>query len=162
VKPLSIILLVGLVLALVPITGTLWAFAQGEGLDIHACVNPSGKLRIVEDLSLCRKQETEMEWNSKGPQGKPGPPGLGVQEWYTAQSDPQMVNPGSRSFPASALCEVGDYVTGGGYNIQADNPGCVAVVWSMADGQDEWSVQVVNECDTQIWFLSQAVCIGGP
>ena len=102
-----------------------------------------------------------MEWNSIGPQGEPGPPGLGVQAWYIAQSDLQMVNPGSKSFPAIVLCEVGDYVTGGGYNIQANNPGCVAVVRSMADGQDEWSVQVVNECDTQIRLLSQEVCIGG-
>jgi hypothetical protein len=162
VKPSSIVLLVGLVLALVPITGTLWAFAQGEGFDIHACVNPSGKIRIVDDVSMCRKQETELQWNIQGPPGEPAPPGLAVGlEYYTVRSPPALVNPGS-GFIATAVCSPGDQVTGGGFNIQADNPGCVAVVWSMADGQDEWSVQVVNECDTEIWFLSQAVCVETP
>jgi hypothetical protein len=162
VKPSSIVLLLGLVLALVPLAGNLWAFAQGDGFDIHACVNPGGQIRIVDDVSMCRKQETELQWNIQGPPGEPAPPGLAGMAWYTTQSDPQRVNPDSKSFPATALCEIGDYVTGGGYNIQADNPGCVAVVWSMADGQDEWSVQVVNECDTEIWFLSQAVCVETP
>lgn len=53
-KPSSIVLLLGLALALVPITGTLWAFAQGDGFDIHACVNPGGQIRIVDDVSMCR------------------------------------------------------------------------------------------------------------
>lgn len=153
-KPSSIVLVVVLVLVLVPITSTLWAIAQGDGFDIHACVNPAGKLRIVEDLSMCRRLETELGWNIKGP------PGLGVGlESYTAQSDPQMVNPHSASFPAIASCSTRGLVTGGGYNIQADNPGCVAVVWSMAEPPDEWSVKVVNECDTEISFLAQAVCV---
>jgi hypothetical protein len=165
VKPSSIVLVVALVLVLVPITSTLWAFAQGDGFDIHACVNPGGQIRIVDDVSLCRKQETELQWNIQGPQGEPGPPGLtAASAFYTVQSDPQRVSPGSESFPAIAWCSssIGDYVTGGGYNIQADNPGCVAVVWNMADGSDEWSVQVVNECDTEIWFLAQAVCAEAP
>jgi hypothetical protein len=54
VKPSSIVLLLGLALALVPITGTLWAFAQGDGFDIHACVNPGDQIRIVDDVSMCR------------------------------------------------------------------------------------------------------------
>lgn len=163
-KPSRKVLLVGLVLALalplVFVAGNLWAFADDDGTSIHACVGRWGRIRIVPKADCCRQHEKHLEWNIQGPQGEPGL--SGAQEWYTTQSDPQRVDPGSESFPATALCEVGDYVTGGGHNIEAVNPGCVAVVWSMADGQDQWSVQIVNECDTEISFLAQAVCVRTP
>jgi hypothetical protein len=78
-------------------------------------------------------------------------------EYYTAQSPPGLVNPGS-GLIATAVCSPGDQVTGGGFNIQADNPGCVAMVRSTPDGPSEWSVKVINQCDTEVWFLAEAVC----
>ena len=37
--------------------------------------NKNGKLRVVSDLSLCKKAELPITWNVTGPQGPPGNPG---------------------------------------------------------------------------------------
>lgn len=150
-------LVLGLVLSMVLVAGNLLASAEGDGTSIHACVGRWGRIRIVPKADCCRRYEKHLEWNIQGPRGERGL--TGEHEWYTSESDPQEVNPGSESFPAFAMCEVGDQVTGGGYNIEANNPGCVAVIWNMADGSDQWSVQVMNDCDTGISFLAQAVCV---
>ena len=43
---------------------------------IYGCYhNKNGKLRVVSDLSLCKKAELPITWNVTGPQGPPGNPG---------------------------------------------------------------------------------------
>ena len=47
---------------------------------IHACVKNNGKLRIVAEGTVCKKEESPISWNQKGPKGDagvkgdPGPP----------------------------------------------------------------------------------------
>jgi hypothetical protein len=152
VKPSSIVLLVGLVLALVPITSTLWAFAQGDGFDIHACVNPGGQIRIVDDLSMCRKQETELEWNIQGPQGEPAL--TGVLGFYTVSH--------WRSVPADEFsiidvqCDAGDQVSGGGFEI--DDFECVVHVESMPIDETYWRSHISNHCDPYVYHSASARC----
>jgi hypothetical protein len=59
------------------------AFAQasdqavGISTTIQACRHvPSGFLRVVGDVSDCRKRERPLSWNIEGPPGAQGPPGL--------------------------------------------------------------------------------------
>ena len=53
------------------------AFPGLTGADvINACKNDrSGTLRIVDEVSECRTNESSLSWNTEGPQGVPGPPG---------------------------------------------------------------------------------------
>ena len=43
------------------------------GDTIHGCVGESGNLRVVVGAGGCRVSESEISWNSVGPQGPPGP-----------------------------------------------------------------------------------------
>lgn len=74
----SRILLVGLALALVLATGTLWAYAQTGGGTIHACVHQrTGGLRIVASPDACKvRLEEPLSWSITGPQGPQGDPGV--------------------------------------------------------------------------------------
>jgi len=61
----------GLTLGLVT---TVWA--HGGDLDlIHACVEASGKPRIVAPDELCKDQEYPLDWGIVGPPGPQGPEG---------------------------------------------------------------------------------------
>ncbi len=42
---------------------------------IHSCVNPGGRIRIVEPGERCNPSETALVWNIVGPSGPKGPPG---------------------------------------------------------------------------------------
>lgn len=42
---------------------------------ITACVGQNGNLRLVDDASECRGQETVITWNQQGPEGPQGPAG---------------------------------------------------------------------------------------
>lgn len=157
-KPSRIVLLVGLVLLLAPAAASLWAYASGNGTTIHACVGRFGRVRIVPDASYCRRREKPLEWNSKGPQGEPGPPGIaGALETYTISSSEQEVEAGSRG-EAYAECEAGDLVTGGGFVFLVESPGCAVVEENFPEELDSWLVTVKNECDEEVTFTAWAVC----
>lgn len=159
-------LVVGVVLALVFIGGTTWVFAQGDGFDVHACVNPSGGIRIVDDADSCRPRETLLEWNiegpegpqgEQGPQGDPGPPG--VLDFYTESSALISVAPGE--WTAYARCSIGDEVTGGGFEIGGD--GCMVVRCSSpGDYENEWKVEVYNSCGVNQGLRVWARCAQMP
>jgi hypothetical protein len=52
--------------------GTSVSLATGNNeTTIHACVKPSGDLRLVDDPTDCKKREHIVSWNTTGP---PGPP----------------------------------------------------------------------------------------
>jgi hypothetical protein len=43
---------------------------------INACKNNrNGALRVVDDVADCRTSETQLSWNTEGPQGEQGEPG---------------------------------------------------------------------------------------
>ena len=91
---------------------TAWAFAQGNNM-INACVGKDGSVRIVALEGQCKDKEIPLSWNimgEPGPQGEPGQPG--VLGFYTVTSEALVVD---NSAGATARCELGDAVTGGGY-----------------------------------------------
>lgn len=95
----------------VALFGTAYlASAQGNDI-IRACVNDKdGILRIVALDGQCEKKETQLSWNK---QGEPGP--AGVLGFYTVTNESEV--PGSSlGFGATAYCDIGDVVTGGGYH----------------------------------------------
>jgi hypothetical protein len=149
VKPSSIVLVVVLVLVLVPVTSTLWAIAQGDGFDIHACVNPAGQLRIVDDLSKCKNKETELEWSKQGPEAPPGP--TGPLSFYLVRVAGQ-IPPGYHT--VNADCYEGDEVLGGGF-ARCFPPYCpkevmedMLVLSSMPHNRYQgWQVKVWNPTD---------------
>jgi hypothetical protein len=51
------------------------AFKDGDG-EIHGCVGPgNGQLRIVSSPEECKRNETPLSWNARGPVGGTGPAG---------------------------------------------------------------------------------------
>lgn len=63
IKPAIVALLV---LALLP-TAAVVASSTGQEETIHACVRPSGLLRVVENASDCRRLERSLSWKQTGP-----------------------------------------------------------------------------------------------
>ena len=63
-------LLIPFVLSLVSLLLVLPAAAQDQV--INACVKKRGAMRIVSDLSECKRRETPLSWNQVGAQGEPG------------------------------------------------------------------------------------------
>jgi hypothetical protein len=61
------------VLAIV-LFGTSLVVAQ-DGEIIHACVDQTGNLRIIEADESCRPNEQALSWNQQGPQGVAGEQG---------------------------------------------------------------------------------------
>ena len=85
------------------------ALAQGENI-INVCVAKDGSMRVVAVEEQCKSKETPLSWNK---QGEPGP--AGVLGFYTVTSETQVPGP-SVGFGATAACDTGDQVTGGGYH----------------------------------------------
>lgn len=54
--------------------GVALAEAQHTGV-IHACANPTGQVRLVDESDECRRREEPVQWNIRGEQGPPGVPG---------------------------------------------------------------------------------------
>jgi hypothetical protein len=51
------------------------AIPDGSGV-IHGCYrNHDGSLRVVDDPTTCKHDETALSWNQTGPQGPQGPVG---------------------------------------------------------------------------------------
>jgi hypothetical protein len=65
---------IGIVAALSIIAGAAYALTDG-GVVIHACVKDNGQVRIVNEASECKAQETHIFWNITGPQGQQGQKG---------------------------------------------------------------------------------------
>ncbi len=98
---------------------TTWTSAQSSNL-IQACVAKDGTIRIVAAGSNCRDKEMPLQWNKAGPPGSPG-----LLRTYTATSTIE-VDATSAGYGTTARCDVGDKVTGGGYNVEALSGGSIA------------------------------------
>jgi hypothetical protein len=60
--------------ALGVLLGASGAAAQATDA-INACVSASGKVRIVDPGTACKRRERALNWAAAGPQGPQGPPG---------------------------------------------------------------------------------------
>lgn len=69
----SSLFLGGIIVGLVVNTGIRMVLAQTNNSTISACVNKAGLVRIVDQNTACRNDETALSWNS---QGQPAPQGL--------------------------------------------------------------------------------------
>lgn len=94
-KRLLLTVVVSLVLA-VGVAGVSWAFAHGNGSgEVNSCLNPAGKVRIVDSTNECKRQETPLTWNTEGPpgpagpQGEQGPPGPAGSQGEQGPAGPQ-------------------------------------------------------------------------
>jgi hypothetical protein len=67
-----IVALVGVALGL---GGVAFATIPDSSGTIHGCYGRKGKLRVVKAGSNCRRNETAIEWNQRGPRGAIGPTG---------------------------------------------------------------------------------------
>jgi hypothetical protein len=125
-KGTSFLILIALLLL-----GATVVYANSDGEEIYACVNPAGEPRIVESLEECKSQETDLWWNQEGiqgpvgpqgPQGDEGPEGPpGVPSTYTITRWYVPCYDGVRGCQGTAYCDVGDVPTGGGYVVYLRN-----------------------------------------
>jgi hypothetical protein len=61
---------------MIAIVAVVHATIPDSGGVIHGCyLNNSGTLRVVDDPSTCKNNETAMAWSQTGPQGQQGPQG---------------------------------------------------------------------------------------
>src|SRR3990172_7725198 len=54
---------------------SLLAATHARGQVINACAKPNGNLRLVDDSTACRRNETPLSWSVQGPKGDKGDPG---------------------------------------------------------------------------------------
>jgi hypothetical protein len=66
--------------------GAVWASGDNT---IHACVNPAGLARIVDNPGDCKKNEDPLHWNSQGARGPAGPEGPAGSADATGSEGPQ-------------------------------------------------------------------------
>jgi hypothetical protein len=99
------------------------AFAGAQTADsgetVTLCSNDSsGRVRVVDDVSDCRRNEAPLTLNEQGPAGPPGPqgpqgpPGPGAVHWGAHQANGTVIasSPGVSIFP-------GPPPPGGGVNL---------------------------------------------
>lgn len=108
---------VGLVTAVV-VAGAAYAgiAALTASSVITACSNDAaGQVRLVDDVSQCRVNETVVTWNTEGPPGPPGPPGApgpgggGLTKLEYVTAGPDLASQQA----VEAVCGADLYVVGG-------------------------------------------------
>lgn len=66
----------GFIIVAITITFFMLSVVPCFSQAINGCYhNKNGKLRVVSDISLCKKTELPISWNAGGTQGPPGPQG---------------------------------------------------------------------------------------
>jgi hypothetical protein len=107
----GVCLVIGLVLG-----GIAYAAIPDSDGVIHGCYgNSNGQLRVIDEGHTCKNNETALDWNNQGAQGDPGEPGTGISNVYTRQSEATPLSAGAID-NASATCDPGDLLLGGGYS----------------------------------------------
>lgn len=158
------------VLALV-IGGVTLASAQGTVY--HACVNnSSGTIFMRSGPDECKSNETYVYWNQIGPQGPTGPEGpqgdggavgpqgpTGVLGFYY-RSQGRMVDAGETVTIDAVCTNVGDKMTGGGYEM-FNSPAIAStdVLWSKPTAANTWTGKFTNRhTDTGVSISVFVVC----
>jgi hypothetical protein len=95
----------------------LAAIPDSSGV-IHSCYrNGNGRLRVVESVTDCKKKETAISWNRRGPRGLPGPQG--------PQGPPGPIRGGGLVYDeakAEVSTQSDAYVNLGGPSVTVDVP----------------------------------------
>jgi hypothetical protein len=103
---------------MIAIVAVVHATIPDSGGVIHGCyVQTNGTLRLVDDPSTCKNNETAIAWSQTGPQGPPGPAGQNAASHLFAKTETTDPIPGDN------LGHVVTKLTGlpaGNYLIQAN------------------------------------------
>ncbi len=105
------------IVSLVVAAGVAWATVPDSGGVIHGCyANANGALRVVDNPSSCKSNETALPWNEAGVQGLQGiqgPPGIPGKDGAPGiQGPPGVVaglgtNTGGAAAGNGATCTLG-------------------------------------------------------
>jgi len=89
------------------VVGILYAAIPDSNGVIHACYQSDGTLRLVNDATVCRKNETHIAWaqiGPQGPQGIQGPQGpQGIQGTQGVQGPPGPQGPEGPQGPSGPI-----------------------------------------------------------
>jgi hypothetical protein len=143
--------------------GATVAVAHGGDPDlIHACVKPSGLLRIVDADATCHPSEQPLDWNISGPPGADG-----VSGWEIVQSGEFTLEPNS-SVELFAECPAGKRPIGGGFSkapSTPDSPPGMEIVSSFpaffefeGNLNSGWVVHALNRGSANALVQAWAVC----
>ena len=101
-----------LLLALVVGAGGGYALAASKTKTITVCADKKTGILHLHNHGKCKRSQTRVSWNQKGPQGPPGvqgpagqPGAPAVSIWANVANDGSVVS-GTRAF-CSALCRPG-------------------------------------------------------
>jgi hypothetical protein len=119
---------------------------------IHACYQKNnGALRVVDDPTTCKNNETALSWGQEGPQGPTGPTGptgstgpkgnAGVSQTYTARNAHDL--PDENNLVGLTL-PAGLYVVWATVDIFNDEGGDVNTICSMWTGASGTRVQFIS------------------
>ena len=127
---------------------------------INACTTKAGKIRIVADASVCKRNETALKWNVSGPKGDQGPKGdSGVAHLHVVnRQGPWADVPVGAIMTASAHCQANEVATGGG--PVAMDPNMVLMSSNAAEvpTPTSWRVTVKNNGGMEHSFSVEVVC----
>jgi hypothetical protein len=112
--------------------------------------------RVVDAATVdgLNAEDLEGATGRRGREGPQGPPG--VLGFSTVASNPVSVPGGGSSGSASATCDSGDVVTGGGF--EAVGAAFFFAEVSAPTGADTWTVTGKNFTGTAIDLIAYAVC----
>jgi hypothetical protein len=124
----------------------------GEGEVLYACAqNPSGVLRLVNDLSECRAPDKAVQWNVQGPEGPRGPQGPdgppGPSDAFSAKAGNEITIPTGSPYTLLTLSDL----PAGNYAIFA------TVVAHNLNSQDTTPVlcHLVTPSDTSLTYSAR-------
>jgi len=162
------------------IAGILYASIPDANGVIHSCVATDGTLRLVNDATSCRRNETHVAWSQTGPQGLQGPQGIqGIQGPRGLQGPQGLQGPSGpisglvrvqansegtnelnaiATQTATAQCPAGKMVVGGGYLHFFGGPTITPRENTPTLDLTEWIVSGTNPNNTP-WSISAiAIC----
>ncbi len=155
------ILAVGAMLVVTLVGGGAWELAHGGDTHlVHACVNDeSGGTNFVGPSADCMKNEAPLDWNIQGqsvPQAPVAKPG--VLGFYT-RSNLGVACPDGFNCPAIAVCDSGDAVTGGGFEMGAvSRDGSITVMQNRPTSDTIWQVILGNYSGSDVDYRAYARC----
>ena len=137
---------------------------DGNGV-IHACyLNSDGRLRVVNDPTSCKRDETALSWSQSGPQGPQGPvgppgpqgpqgaPGTSVSgHAYEASNTHELPED---TYLVGLTLPPGDYVvwsTVDFYNDNNGDPTTECAIWTGSVANPQLHIQYSAGGDTAIY-----------
>ena len=131
----------------------------------HGCyATTSGALRLIDPSKgqRCESGERAVKWNQTGPQGPPGP----APQIYTVDQQAAVIQP-QQNTPGDVYCNIGDHVTGGGYNLEGISISDLSQIEvnysipvnSTGNANDGWGVDVYNTSPDTVYLYVYAECM---